>query len=105
HGGGCYRAVRQPAAMPQGLAKVAGRVVDVLRMLVKHSFSGGGLPRPAPMANAERQAKFRAAHPGYNKKYRGPSARQLRQAQLARARAAAAAAAAAAANNAAETAA
>jgi hypothetical protein len=39
------------------------------------------------MTTGERQARFRAAHPGYNKKYRGPSARQARQ-QLAAAAAA-----------------
>src|SRR4051812_36684180 len=33
------------------------------------------LLRPAPESNAERQRRFRARHPGYNKKYNGrPSA-------------------------------
>jgi len=44
------------------------------------------------MTNSERQANFRAAHPGYNKKYRGPSARQFRRGLAARAAALAAAA-------------
>jgi hypothetical protein len=54
---------------------------------------------PSAMSNAQRQAKFRAAHPGYNRKYRGPSARKVAAqvraefAALAAAEAAAAAAA------------
>ncbi len=36
--------------------------------------------RPAPpMSNAERQRKFRASHPGYNRKYSGHSTRAQRR--------------------------
>jgi hypothetical protein len=43
-----------------------------------------------PMSNAERQARFRASHPGYNARYRGPSAREVAQKMQAQAQAAAA---------------
>jgi hypothetical protein len=71
----------------QRRAKPAPRDADASGMLTEHG----------PMSNAERQAKFRAGHPGYNRRYRRKlSAQRKRELHAAAARAAAAARVAAA---------